>query len=74
MPHIRLDMNLKLDKFVIMPNHFHGIIQIGKNKFNTYNNCDCGFGLKQYCREICLCSSIDTMHGAPAFQNRFKYY
>jgi len=35
---IRPDMNLKLGEFVVMPNHFHGIIQIGKNQYNTSNN------------------------------------
>jgi REP element-mobilizing transposase RayT len=30
----RPDMNLELDEFVVMPNHFHGIITIGKNEFN----------------------------------------
>jgi putative transposase len=34
-PDIRPDMNIFLDVFVLMPNHFHGIISIGKN---TYNN------------------------------------
>jgi REP element-mobilizing transposase RayT len=33
-PEIRPDMNLKLDEFVVMPNHFHGILIIGDNKFN----------------------------------------
>ena len=32
---IRPDMNLKLGAFVVMPNHFHGIITIGSNKYNT---------------------------------------
>jgi REP element-mobilizing transposase RayT len=32
---IRQDMNLKMGIFVIMPNHFHAIIGIGKNKYNT---------------------------------------
>lgn len=31
---IRPDMNLKLDEFVVMPNHFHGILIIGENEFN----------------------------------------
>ncbi|MBN1951165.1 MAG: hypothetical protein JW801_08170 [Bacteroidales bacterium] len=31
---IRPDMNLELDEFQVMPNHFHGIIHIGQNKFN----------------------------------------
>jgi REP element-mobilizing transposase RayT len=33
-PEIRPDMNLKLDEFVVMPNHFHGILIIGDNQFN----------------------------------------
>ncbi len=37
-PKIRPDMNLELDEFVIMPNHFHGIIQIGNNKFNKFDD------------------------------------
>ncbi len=36
-PGIRPDMNIVLDEFVIMPNHFHGIIIIGENKYNMEN-------------------------------------
>lgn len=32
---IRPDMNIFLDVFVLMPNHFHGIISIGKNRYNN---------------------------------------
>lgn len=32
---LRPDMNLYLDKFVVMPNHFHAIIVIGENQYNT---------------------------------------
>ncbi|HZV69737.1 MAG TPA: hypothetical protein VFG10_09340 [Saprospiraceae bacterium] len=31
---IRPDMNLKLGEYVVMPNHFHGIIIIGENEYN----------------------------------------
>jgi len=34
-PEIRPDMNLELGEFVVMPNHFHGIIFIGNNEFNS---------------------------------------
>ncbi len=34
-PEIRPDMNLELGSFVVMPNHFHGIITIGENQYNT---------------------------------------
>lgn len=33
-PELRRDMNLTLDAFVIMPNHFHGILCIGSNDYN----------------------------------------
>ena len=35
---LRPDMNLILDKFVVMPNHIHAIIIIGKNEFNENND------------------------------------
>ena len=31
---LRPDMNLELGNFVVMPNHFHGIIIIGDNEYN----------------------------------------
>ena len=34
-PEIRPDMNLELGSFVVMPNHFHAIIIIGENQYNT---------------------------------------
>ena len=36
-PEIRPDMNLELGEFVVMPNHFHAIIRIGENQFNTHH-------------------------------------
>lgn len=35
-PSIRPDMNLILDEFTVMPNHFHGIIGIEYNSFNSF--------------------------------------
>lgn len=34
-PELRQDMNLELDAFIVMPNHFHAIIIIGKNQYNA---------------------------------------
>jgi hypothetical protein len=34
-PQIRPDMNLELGEFIVMPNHFHAILIIGKNEFNS---------------------------------------
>ena len=34
---MRPDMNLDVGEFIVMPNHIHGIIIIGKNEFNSTN-------------------------------------
>src|SRR5690606_20487102 len=31
---LRTDMNLGMGEFVVMPNHFHGVIFIGVNEYN----------------------------------------
>lgn len=33
-PQLRPDMNLELNEYVVMPNHFHAIIYIGENAYN----------------------------------------
>jgi putative transposase len=35
---LRPDMNLELYEFVVMPNHFHGIVYIDDNQYNTAAN------------------------------------
>ncbi|MDR0801564.1 transposase [Fluviicola sp.] len=40
---LRPDMNLSLDEFVVMPNHFHCIICIGENQYNTQNGMNTMF-------------------------------
>ena len=35
-PLLRPDMNIILDEFTIMPNHFHGILGIGRNAVNRF--------------------------------------
>jgi REP element-mobilizing transposase RayT len=37
-PKIRPDMNLHLGEFVVMPNHFHAILIIGQNVYNSNYN------------------------------------
>ncbi len=32
---LRPDMNLELGEYVVMPNHFHAVIFIGENEYNT---------------------------------------
>ncbi len=56
---LRPDMNLELGEFVVMPNHFHAIIIIHENQFNTGFNGGGGFGR-------------DAMHRVPTkTTNRF---
>ena len=38
-PTLRPDVNITLDSFQVMPNHFHGIIEIGWNRFNVRPFC-----------------------------------
>lgn len=35
---IRRDMNIILDEYCVMPNHFHAIIKIGKNQYNQFDD------------------------------------
>ncbi|WP_240644729.1 transposase [Cyclonatronum proteinivorum] len=38
---MRPDMNLWMGEYVVMPNHFHAIIGIGENEYNTQNDTQC---------------------------------
>ena len=64
-PEIRPDMNLTLDAFCVMPNHFHAILIIGKNKYNYHtkiseNNSNANFrGTSAHRDADCR----DAMHG-----------
>ena len=41
-PALRPDMNLAIGDYIIMPDHFHGIITIGENQYNIVKNDLCG--------------------------------
>lgn len=63
-PELRPDMNLELGEFVVMPNHVHGIILIGKNE---YNRCE-----RRDCRDAMHGVSTDTTNtNQPKYQNQF---
>ena len=58
-PALRPDMNLELGEYTVMPNHFHAILIIGDNTYNTVGNGidgdgDGGGG---------VCRRRDAMHG-----------
>ena len=59
-PALRPDMNLELGEFIVMPNHIHGIIFIGKNEYNR------GGG-----RDAMHCG--DAMHGASTTEKIIFY-
>lgn len=46
---MRPDMNLTMGEFVVMPNHFHAIIGIGKNEYNSGDNCGTNSGDAMHC-------------------------
>lgn len=50
---MRPDMNLESGEFVVMPNHFHAIIGIGENEFNSQRNIN----LDAQCRDAMHCVS-----------------
>jgi len=56
-PFCRPDMNISLDQFVIMPDHFHAIIIIGKNRYNGIIKTN------TVCR--------NAMHGVSTYENAF---
>ena len=43
---MRPDMHLELGEFIVMPNHFHAVIMIGENRYNSkmvdLYGCGCG--------------------------------
>ncbi len=48
---LRADMNLEMGEFIVMPNHFHAVIRIGKNKYNENIGWDVtGCGDRDDCR------------------------
>ncbi len=61
-PEIRPDMNLQMGEFVVMPNHFHAIIVIGENQYNTIRDTDCMDAdcTDVDCRDAMHCVSTDT--------------
>ena len=62
---MRPDMNLEMCEYVVMPNHFHAIIGIGANRYNTCNNV---------CGGACggaSCTSTSCKHGNGKPKNKF---
>ena len=62
-PEIRPDMNLTMVEFVVMPNHIHGIIYIGENKFNMVNK-----------NAVARNDRRDAMHGVSTIHGIPKTY
>lgn len=65
-PRIRPDMNIELDAFVVMPNHIHGIITIGKNRFNQNTKNDV-IGVQRRDAKHCVPNNVPSTSG----QNQF---
>jgi putative transposase len=61
-PEIRPDMNLELGEFMVMPNHFHGVIFIGNNEFNG----------RDAMHRVSTDDNIDAMHRVSTDDNIYK--
>ena len=60
-PEVRPDMNLELDEYQVMPNHFHAILIIGDNQFNRGGmNQDILKNSNDPGRDAMLASPIDS--------------
>ncbi|MGC8865770.1 MAG: transposase [Bacteroidales bacterium] len=57
---MRPDMNITMGEFVVMPNHFHAIIGIGENEYNTPTR-----------RDAMHCVSTDETDETHETQNQF---
>jgi len=67
-PNIRADMNLNLDIFTVMPNHFHCIIEIDRNDYNRYeNDLNSDYG----CRDALQC--VSNMQNKKYIPKWFEY-
>ena len=63
---LRPDMNLELGEFVVMPNHMHGIILIGKNEYNSGDDGDIRVETQ------CIASLRPTVQTTPVPQTNQK--
>lgn len=57
---MRPDMNLEMDEYVVMPNHFHAIIIIGENRYNTHCDDAMPHNGAMPCRDAMHCVSTPT--------------
>jgi REP element-mobilizing transposase RayT len=70
-PLCRPDMNISLDEFVIMPDHFHAIIIIGINRYNQNNesrDCIRRHAMHGVSTNTTTTTTTNTNHD---FQNKF---
>jgi REP element-mobilizing transposase RayT len=65
-PTLRPDMNLELGAFVVMPNHFHGILVIGENTYNTHRD-----SIPTAANRKDTIHAVSAATGKPTPQNQF---
>ena len=67
---MRPDMNLTIGEYVIMPNHFHAIIGIGENNYNT-NDSDRGRGAMHCTSTTTESTTPESTGNSTPSQNKF---
>ncbi|UAM98304.1 hypothetical protein K8354_00290 [Polaribacter litorisediminis] len=68
---IRQDMNLQMGEYVIMPNHFHAIIIIGDNIYNTQRDSVTEFRDAMHCVSTPTPTVPPTAADTPNVVNKF---
>ncbi len=69
-PVLRAEMKIKLDEFIVMPNHFHGIIGIGHNEYNSSAINSSIINANEFQADH-LSTGINAIHGAHERKNIF---
>jgi putative transposase len=68
-PSLRPDMNLQLGEFVVMPNHFHAIIIIGNNEYNTQMDGRDAMGGRDTMHRVSTAGNTSKNHFGPQSKN-----
>ena len=73
---MRPDMNLRMDEYVVMPNHFHATIIIGENRYNTHcgNAVFCNNAIPRRDAMHCVSTTITAQTVIPITQPKLNQF
>ncbi len=68
---LRPDMNLNMGEYIIMPNHFHAIISLGNNKYNTVSKKQRGDAMQRRDAMHCVSTACPAYSTPASPKNKF---